>query len=217
MWVSTHFSNFVFDMMSSFQLTKISPISPSVRQPESAIGFWKTCSQKSEWWAILQKQKQLSLWFSLAAILLFFACSVFAFSGKVKSNSLLAFVTAVAIFPKRVTSFWHRHHHLWSRDKHWDLQADCSAKEHCHDFGVNCYTNYTYTSHLSPHPEHAQSARMQNDSFFQGPSAQYLWGAEDLCNSVYLTPSTLHHRAVLYREIKSDAQDHQMLVRSCPA
>lgn len=45
--LSTHLSNFVFDMMSSFQFTKIRPISPSVRQPESAIGFWKTCSQKT--------------------------------------------------------------------------------------------------------------------------------------------------------------------------
>lgn len=38
----THFSSFVLDMMSSFQLTKIKVISPSVRRLDSAIRFWKT-------------------------------------------------------------------------------------------------------------------------------------------------------------------------------
>lgn len=71
MQICTHFSSFVFDMMSSFQLTKISPISPSVRQPESAIRFWKTCSQKSERWAARQRREQPSLLVSLAVILLF--------------------------------------------------------------------------------------------------------------------------------------------------
>lgn len=35
----THFSSFVLDMRSSFQLTKIKAISPSVRKPDSAICF----------------------------------------------------------------------------------------------------------------------------------------------------------------------------------
>lgn len=37
--LSTYFSSFVLDMMSSFQLTKIKAISPSVREPDSAIRF----------------------------------------------------------------------------------------------------------------------------------------------------------------------------------
>lgn len=39
---TTHFNSFVLDMMSSFQFTKIKAISASVREPDSAIRFWKT-------------------------------------------------------------------------------------------------------------------------------------------------------------------------------
>lgn len=37
--LTTHFSSFVLDMMSSFQFTKIKAISPSVRKPDSTICF----------------------------------------------------------------------------------------------------------------------------------------------------------------------------------
>lgn len=47
-WGVTHFSSFVLDMMSSFQLTKIKAISPSVREPDSAIRFWKTWIQNTK-------------------------------------------------------------------------------------------------------------------------------------------------------------------------
>lgn len=164
MQVSTHFSNFVFDMMSSFQLTKISPISPSVRQPESAIGFWKTCSQKIRKVSNSSETKAAQPLVQLSSDFAFFECSVSNFL-EAKSNSLWALVTAVTIFPKHVTSFWHRHCHLQSRGKHWDLQADCSAEEHSHDFRVNCYTNYTYASHLSPYPEHSESTCVQSSNF----------------------------------------------------
>lgn len=180
--VSTHFSNFVFDMMSSFQLTKISPISPSVRQPESAIGFWKTCSQKMS----ISSENRKSSASCLAQQWLFLDYSVSNFSS-VKSNSLLTLVTAVS--PERVTPFWHRHQPLQSKDKHWDLQADSSAEEHSCDCRVNHCTNYTQALLLSPDPEHSGSPCVQNHSCSQGLSAPLWLG----CSTSATSP---HHCSV---------------------
>lgn len=91
-------------MMSSFQLTKISPISPSVRQPESAIGFWKTCSQKIRKVSNSSETKAAQPLVQFSSDFAFFECSVSNFL-EAKSNSLRALLTAVTIFPKHVTSF----------------------------------------------------------------------------------------------------------------
>lgn len=62
--------------------------------------------------------------------------------------------------------------------------------------------------HTCPHTQSTHSQPVCRAPAFRGLSAQDLWRAEYLCNSVYLT---LDHTVVLYREVKSDAQDHLML------
>ena len=95
------------------------------------------------------------------------------------------------MFPKCGTSLRRQHRHWRSGAERWDLQA-----EHSHDFGVNPYTNYTYASPLSPHPERSQPTCTQNDSFSPGP-----WVAACLCNSLCVTSLTLHHAVVLHQEV----------------
>lgn len=78
-------------------------------------------------------------------------------------------------------------------------------------------TQITLRHHTCPHTHSTHSQPVCRAPAFQGLSAQDLWRAEYLCNSVYLTSLTLDHTVVLYREVKSDAQDHLMLASSCPA
>lgn len=149
--------------MSSFQLTKIRPISPSVRQPESAIGFWKTCSQKTRKVSNSPEAKAAQPLVYPGRDFAFLKYSVSSFSWEVKSNSLLALVTAVAISPKPVTSFWHRHHHLWSRDERWDLRA--VQQKSIPMILKSIATQITLGHHTHPQSTHRQPACRTTASF----------------------------------------------------
>lgn len=168
MQVSTHFSNFVFDMMSSFQLTKISPISPSVRQPESAIGFWKTCSQKIRKVSNSSETKAAQPLVQLSSDFAFFECSVSNFL-EVKSNSLWAFVTLffLSTWPHSDTSI--------AICKAGASTGTCRLtvqQKSIPMISESIATQITLTHHTCPHTQSTHSQPVCRAPAFQGVSAQ---------------------------------------------